>query len=383
LRVLMTIILCRSGMFSHVVDLSYALQAQGLAVSLAVRHTDTWERADHQYQRRQIAPLLGLVYKTGPELVAFAREWRPDIIHAHSSLALAGSMQVSKLLDIPLIVTLHGVMPWAKHYWRPLYHATKIIAVGPAQAASVNMPLHKNRLQIIQNGIDTSYFLPKWESEKEATPAGTPEEELAEQGGTERPLRLLWYGRTNGRLSRGAAALDEAVSSLVNQGVEIDAKLVGYAAGVKVKCLQNIGWQDDPRMFLQWGEIAFGHGRALREAMACGNAGFLLAYGYGGLVEASRLQRRFINNDNNVENDGDDDGYVMDAFPQYRFAEPLPEVIAADILRLYADRRKLAALRRQARAIACRYFDLSLMVAKTKKVYQEVLVKQPGWSREA
>ncbi|MCL6581392.1 MAG: glycosyltransferase family 4 protein [Firmicutes bacterium] len=342
MRVLLTTILVRSGLLTHVLDLARHLAAREARVSLAIPETGNLDN-----DPTLLGPVAGLpvyVYRGAADLVSFASEQGVELVHAHSPRTFETSAEASRRLGVPLVLTLHSVRDWWGMYRGPVALAARLIAVGPGQAQSAG-PYVARKVVLIQNGVDLERFHPT----------------DLEQG-REGPLHVLWFGRYDPPNARGARALDTAVSLLRGEGRVIEGRRVGLAVGSPATVLEDYGWTDDPVPHLQWGHVAFGHSRSLREAMACGNVGFLLAYGYAGL-ESSEW---FVN-----------ETYTMDAFRHYAFPEPDPRVIARDLARLDDDRELLVTLRRRARAIAETFFDVRVMASRTLGLYRSVLAGRP------
>ncbi|HHX75573.1 MAG TPA: glycosyltransferase family 4 protein [Firmicutes bacterium] len=346
MHVLLTTYLVRSGVLTHVWDLVQQLPVHGIDVTVAILQTgDEQGGPEPGSGRDEFTNLLGPIgrskyffFRTADDLSAICREQKIQLLHAHSRLAYPASQAVAKRLGIPLVLTLHGVFPWQEFYPSTLKQARAIIAVGPAQAAGTE-PV-REKVVIIPNGIDTQYFRPL-----PSEPRRRGEE-----------LHIIWFGRTNGASSRGVTVLDRAVYLLRSRGFRIKATLIGKAADVFVHEFETLDWVSDPLPYLQSGHLAFGHGRALREAMSCGNVGFLLGHGYGGRVEASWF--------------AGDDPRPVSAIPQYNLPKPDAEIIAADIARFYHDERLLEQARIDARLLALCCFDVQEMIRKTIAVYE-------------
>jgi glycosyltransferase involved in cell wall biosynthesis len=344
-RVLLTTILVRSGLMTHVVDLATHLESFGVGVCVGVPVVGNIDN-----DRSLLTPVAARpirYYENPLQLAAFVREQGIDLIHAHSPRTFITAYEVAHYLRRPLVITLHSVKDWLALYPAPLGCASRLIAVGQAQARSAG-PRFLRKLDVIQNGVDVDRFRPA---------------DL--ESGTTGPLRVLWFGRHDRSNAGGLQALDQAIQALRVTGRDIEARRVGYTAGSTAKALEVCGWSDDPVAHLQWGQVAFGHGRSLREAMACGNVGFLLAHGYGG-----RVGPRWFT----------EAGYTMDAFAEYAFPDPDPKTLARDLGALNDDRALLARLRREARETAEKVFDVKVMAGLTAQVYSAALVGFEGRS---
>ena len=267
-----------------------------------------------------------------------AKKHQAARIHAHSPLTLNTSLETAKRLSIPLIITLHGLIDWAVRFPDALSYAGHIIATGPETARSAGNAMQK-KITIIYNGINLKRF--------------QPADCIASNSGL---LRVLYYGRTSGPDARGLLALDKAIELMRRQGSIVDAQMVGHAAGVFAGNFQQHGWLDDPLPALQWSQVVFGRGRSLREAMACGNAGFLLGEGNGGFLTRERMHYDRASFSCALKLGAN----VADA-----------ETIAGDLIRLDKDRSLLQALKREAYNIAIEYFDAYQMAKETVNVYRK------------
>lgn len=332
----MTSILCHTGLMTHVQDLVDYLQSQDIFVAVAFKRLYYLDEQSEMRLLERLGTTPYLLYDTEEELKDFVLENKCNLIHAHSHATFESATEVSLQLQIPLIVTLHSVFPWHRFYQKTLQTATDIIAVGPAQASSARNFGHK--IKIVANGIDTTTFVPSWESGAE--------------GGV---INVLWYGRVDGPLSRGLFALDGVVPQLP---ANIRLTALGSADFVP-KHIPLLPWTDNPLPYLQQAQITFGHSRALREAMAAGSIGILLAHGYGGMVTEDWLQA----------------GKPMDAFREYRLPKPQTRKLLRDLLEL-VKRKDLIQLRHEARRLAEKYFDLAEMGRKTLEIYAQNLANR-------
>ena len=344
MNVLITTIIVRSGVLTHVYDLVRYLQELGTHVSVAVLISPQVTKRVNLPKQQQIR-LLGPIsqvphcfYTNDSELATFALDRSPDIVHAHSPLCFNTSAALASKLCVPLVLTLHGITLWQKEYAAAFNAARQIIAIGPEVAKSAGKQ-HTQKIKVIRNGIDINYFIPK------------------DSGcGPNQPLNVTWFGRVNANAADGISSLEKAVLGLKNQGLCLRAKAVGSTAGVTLKALEHCGWQDDPLPLLQKSHIVFGRGRALREAMACGNVGFLLGEGYGGIVKKEWFKDEFR---------------PLSASLKHGYNKTDANQIMYDLQKLYENRDYLQELRREARDIAENFFDARKMVKAVFAAYQE------------
>lgn len=332
MKVLLTSILCHSGLMTHVHDLIQYCQKSSIEVSAAFLKSEYATAEQAALLKAELGEIEIWEYEKDDELLEIVEESKCDLIHAHSFLTFNAASNASRQLEVPLIITLHSVYLWGALYWEALAQANRIIAVGPAQSRFLGPWTRKT--VVIPNGVDLDKFKP-----------GTF------QNGEE--VNVLWYGRVDGRLSRGVVALDRMAPKLPRY---VTIKAVGQV-DVPLQNLEQQGWSSNPVEMLQESHITFAHGRSLREAMACGSIGMLIAHGYGGRISKERLAEL---------------NYAVDAFPQYHLPRPRPEDLLRDILDIIHS-RDIASLRQEARRIAEEYFDLNLMGSRTVSVYEEVL----------
>lgn len=335
MRVLMTSILCQSGLMTHVNDLAKYLHSQGMFVAIAFRRVDYLDEPAQNSILGELHTMAipHLLYDSTEELLEFLRAQECNLIHAHSHATFQTATEASLSQGVPLICTLHSVYPWQHLFGATLHVAQRIIAVGPAQAYGARR--FSEKISIVQNAIDTKHFVPK-----------TPREKQGDL------INILWYGRVDGRLTRGLHTLDR-VAPLLPKHIRITG--LGTAQYVPIN-IPLISWTDHPLPFLQQSQITFAHGRSLREAMSAGSIGMLLGCGYGGMVTERRLT---------------EDNLILDAFPEYRLRRPRVHKLVQDILTIAG--LDLEQLRREARSIAERHFDLEDMGAKIGKIYRGVL----------
>lgn len=336
MRIVLTSILCRSGLMTHVIDLAQFLRTKGVEVGLALMVKNSERLSDYKTWLGRLGDVPIFSYATTEDLALICRRFQPQLMHAHSPSCFHSSVNVSMRYRLPFIVTLHSTLPVEKLYPLTLWMARSIITVGPAQARMI--PNFQTKAVMIPNGIDLERFRPK--------------KSLFRQG-----LKVCWFGRTHGEMTEGVGSLNQALALLRAKGVRIEAYFLGSAPGVPKDQFIDLGWLDDPVSLLQKTQFAFGHGRALREAIACGNIGFLLGAGYGGQVTRELL--------GNIHH--------LDAFPEYKLPETNPEHLASDLLEYIGNPERIARKSKEAREIALEYFDRRLMGEATIHLYRRVL----------
>ncbi len=337
LRVMLTSPVFRSGMFTHVCELANKLPHFGVTPYLALKSS---AKDSSSFARRLLGTLSFNFYLSINELMSLVKLHEIEIIHSHSPLTFRESFEIAKELSVPLVLTLHGTMDWAKLYDKAMTYAAHIIATGPEVALSAG-PEYQNKISIILNGVSLEHFKPVScvDADKE-------------------PLRIVYFGRTRGVDTKGFFALDKAIGLMRQQGIKIDARMAGHAAGVFAVNFKNCGWVDDSVSLLHWSNVAFGRGRSLREAMACGNAGLLLGQGYGGILSKESIS--------------------CNGFPslsgklKHGASKPDEFKITADLFELNENRQLLQQLRKDSRQIAEDYFDVGIMARQTACIYLRI-----------
>lgn len=333
MRILITSILCQTGLMTHVQDLVNYLDSQGHFVAIAFQKVNYLNEVAEDRIFQNLGTIPYLVYDTQEELKRFFLQQNCHLIHAHSHATFEAATEISRCLEPPLVVTLHSVFPWKRIFKSTLQLAATIIAVGPAQARSARGFNHK--IEIIQNGIDTKLFVPSKQLDASS-----------------KKFNVLWYGRVDGRLARGLRILDQ-MAPLLPSNIKITA--LGTADFQPVN-IPAIPWVENPIPFLQQSQITFAHSRSLREAMSCGSIGMLIGYGYGGMVTEQRLHNNLI----------------LDAFPEYPLPKPQPTAILNDLLQI-VNSGDVENLRLSARMIAEKHFAIEDMGKQVLAIYRKVL----------
>lgn len=345
MRILLTSLTQKTGVMTHMWDLAKQLQSGGVEVRVAILEipNGSWKTDPIQLEPFKKAGIPCLMYRTSDELAQLALREQVDLIHAHSSLAYPSSEAASKRLSLPLVITLHGVHPFPKRYPSTLAHAKQIIAVGPAQAKSGG-PAVAKKITVIENGIDVNRFHP--------VTSWTDLDPTA-------PLQVMWFGRSRSSMQSGIETVNEAVKRLRAQGMQIDLKMVGNDPTAPTDQFTILGWMTDPVPLLQGTHVTFGHGRSLREAMACGSVGIVAGAGYGGIVKENWFTRK--------------DPLPVAALPEYNLPDLKVEEVMRVLTELSTNRDLLAQYRKMSRLIAERYFDVKQMTKRTIDVYQQAI----------
>ncbi|HHY78224.1 MAG TPA: glycosyltransferase family 4 protein [Clostridiales bacterium] len=346
MKVLLLSIIAKCGVFTHVRELSLYLQKLGTKVVIGFIHNEkTMEKfklsdADLDAMTKSLKGVDYFFYESDDDLLNKINDMKISLVHAHSPLVLSAAIKASDKLDIPFVLTLHSTLNWCKLHPISMEKADCIIAIGPEVAKSAG-DCHQEKIHVIFNGIDLEHYKPM--------------ENINVNG----PLRIIWMGRTNGEVSHGAQYLARAVRILRKKGISLDAKIIGHAVGANIEGMKNYSWVHDPLPYLLRNHIVFARGRALREAMACGNVGILIGQGYGGIVR--------------------EDWFGKGRIPQlsgsikHGYDKLDVSMIIKDILYFHKNREELSKAKRAARKIAEKYFDVRKMAEQTENVYLKAI----------
>lgn len=331
MRILFVSRLFLSGQTTHVVTLAEALHERpGVEVTLVTlgsNHPAAWQRYSVALRRKGIACHQAADVE---QLHQIARQTQVDVIHCHSSDLIPAALRAARALDRPLVVTCHG-----KGVLRSqprLVHADAVIAVGPSVFSELD-EAGLSGIVLIGNGVDLNRFHPR---------PKVPGFDIA------------FVGRVDPTKRRGLYALIEAVGRIPRVHLSIASNDTPPAAP---RCT-NLGWIEDVAPLLARSDVVFGTGRAIREGLASGCVAFVLGAAYGGLVHPQSP--------------------MVASFPNFSGLNGRPidsGQIRLDLLRLFQDRKRRAALSLWGRQYAQRHFCLADVVDRTVGVYRRVGVR--------
>ncbi len=320
-----------SGQTTHVVELAKQLRTQGVDVHIAFGtiHSKLFWSHYTSYLREHNIP-----FTERADLATLAKGWskvKPDLIHCQSSTLFHRAQLLSSRLDIPYILTCHG-LGFNQARYRPLLTAASaVIAIGPNIAQEI-CGLNSSVI-VILNGIDTERFVP---------PAKEP------------GLRksVIYVGRLErGRIEilKNLAAAHEAV---VKKPLTIVSNWNPGLAGTVFK-----SWQPDLVPVLQRTGIVAACGRTAREALSSGNAVLLMQQAYDGVISPQLVTQDNFDFSGNLG----------------RFSHT---DIQSDLQGLLRSSYKLKKLQNWSRNYALAHLSSEQMAKKTLDLYREV-IKSP------
>ena len=326
-----------SGQTAHVVHLARGLRRQGHGVDLLVTHAGSALRRARPYaQQLQAAGVRVLGIPRQP--VAADRLELPrqhyDVVHVQSSWSFEHGRRLAARLNVPLVITCHGLGLNQPAYRPALEAAERLICVGPRIAESLRP--FREKVVVIGNGADLDLFRP---------------------GVREREFTILYAGRVDRWKRPGVLALCQAVDRLPEE------VRFWVASNGRLPCrrAQHLGWVTGVHRLMSRAHVVIGTGCAIREGMAAGAACLVLGREYHGIVTPEFLDSMAFPDFSGL---GRDQG------------APSPATIYRDLSLLYRDGTLLQQLMEFGRQYAERHFSLDAMVGATLDVYADAIAAQ-------
>lgn len=306
-----------SGVMSHLLSLTAELNRLGSEAVVVI--TDC--PAPYREQLRRYQRYFPCFTENRPEeILSLARYYRPELLHLHALPSGGTLARLFHLLPLPWGLTLHDQpFPSAKIALLP----APSFVILPHPAAALPAALQQN-----------AYFIPEG--------IDLQRSRLSEKKGFKVALIL---DEENGA-DEGSAALLKA-AALADLEVELISPrplplLRGNYHGRPLDCAE----------VLLKTQITVGHGRALLEGMAWGNAALIFGRSYGGLFDPRGYPARLFPN---LLGEGDEP-------PCYRS-------IFFDLSTLLKNRPLLESLQQQGRRFVRESCDLRLITEQTSRLY--------------
>lgn len=131
MRVLLTSILCRSGLMTHVNDLARYLAGRGIFAAIAFKRVNYLSDEGKQSILARLGEIPRLIYDSTEELERFIAEIKCTLIHAHSHATFQSAAEASVRMGIPwwlrciqsipgtgglgqFWLLLTGLLPWVR-----------------------------------------------------------------------------------------------------------------------------------------------------------------------------------------------------------------------------------------------------------------------------
>ncbi len=326
MRILLTTEFFLSGQSTHVLDL--AIQLQRLGHETEIVFTGIHTSLFRSYYGSMLTK-AGVRYhhtKNSNQLTQIVQNFKPALIHSHSSTIFNLTRKLAQAAYIPYVVTCHGLGFSHPKYQLALSDAQKIIVVGPNSAAEL-LPKYQDKISIIPNGIDIERFKPTKK---------------------ERPTTIYYIGRIDWSKLDPLKRLRDAVSNIP----ELQLVIVGDWKP-PLENINFIPWQPDIESIMARANIVVGCGRSAREALASGCAVLLMNSKYDGLIDLKMLKKSNFNFSGNTG---------LSTFNQ----------IQKDLVKLTNNRRYLRRIQRSSRDYAVTHLSSAKMAKTIISVYEEV-----------
>jgi hypothetical protein len=253
-----------------------------------------------------------------------------DLIHAHSPLSFSLTANLSTQLNIPYVVTCHGLGLNQPQYHRYLRGAGAIICISYRVAH--NLRDFTNKTYIVPIGVDLSEYKPGQKNE---------------------PVKIVLLTRVDSGRQKGfdhfckAADLLDGIEFYVAANTQPNSKHAIYLGGKS----QN------PNIFAK-SDIVAGTGRTVAEGLATGNAVFILGRTYQGILTPEKLEKQKYLDLSGLSG-----------------SEPCYRSIFLDLAKLTQNQIYLRHLQRFGRSLAQQQFDHKLLTRHIVEIYEDVLRK--------
>ncbi len=251
-----------------------------------------------------------------------------DLIHAHSPLSFPLAASLSSKLNIPYVVTCHGLGLNQPQYQGYLKDSGAIICIS--RRVAHNLRDFSNKTYIVPIGVDLSEYRP--EEKKEPI----------------KIVLLTWVdsGRQKSfeHFCKAAALLND-IEFYVSANIQPDSKHAIFL-GCKPQ---------HPRLFAKT-DIVAGTGRTIAEALATGNAALILGRTYQGILSPENIKE-----EKHLDLSG------------LSGSEPCYRNIFLDLAKLTQNQIYLRRLQQFGRTLAQKQFDHKLLTRKIIEIYEGVL----------
>lgn len=319
-----------SGQTTHVFTLVREQQRQGHTAKLVMESHPSYQTLELY---RQTMAELGAVITNPNDQEALHRQIKGStfhLIHAHSSLTFHTAAALAERLDIPFVISCHGLELNQQEYLPYLLKASAILCISQRVANSLRE--FADKIQLVPNGVDLEEFLPGEKTE---------------------PVKIALVARIDSSKTKGYAQFCKAVDLL--EGVEF------YVAANKKPPSSKatyLGWTNEVDRLLAQTHIVAGTGRTIIEGLAAGNVALILGRTYQGILTPENTAKQKYR----------DLSGLAGSDPCYR-------TIFFDLAMLSQNRIYLRQLQKFGRELAEKEFDNRQLTKKIIDIYQKTLEK--------
>jgi len=253
-----------------------------------------------------------------------------ELIHAHSPLSFSLAANLSSQLNIPYVVTCHGLGLNQPQYHRFLRGAGAIICISYRVAH--NLRDFTDKTYIVPIGVDLSEYSP---------------------GQKKEPVKVVLLTRVDSGRQKGfdhfckAADLLDGIEFYVAANAQPNSKHAIFLGGKS----------QDPNLFAKT-DIAAGTGRTIVEGLAAGNATLILGRTYQGILTPGKVEKQKYLDLSGLTG-----------------REPCYRDIFLDLAKLTQNHIYLRQLQQFGRSLAQQQFDHKLLTRHIVEIYENVLRK--------
>jgi colanic acid/amylovoran biosynthesis glycosyltransferase len=193
--------------------------ADALANRVEFPLVDAFAVDRHDLRRRLWRRLHG--GRPDPKMKRWLQELQPRILHSHFGYVAVNDIYIHEFLDVPWVVSFYGAdvyqlgrqESWRKQYAALFSRATKVLALGPVMAQSLQkLGCPENKIAVHPLGVDVSEI-------RHAARVLQPGE----------PLKILFAGTF--REKKGLQFVVESIKIARQDGLRLVLNIVGDEAG--------------------------------------------------------------------------------------------------------------------------------------------------------
>lgn len=214
-------------------------------------------------------------------LNALAHSFRPHLLHAHSRSASWVASFTSGMTRIPLVVSVHQLLPGglSKRFIPALGDKTLAICERVAEHLQKNFPTRPGQVEILRNALDLALYLPK-PLVKATAPKSKRIGILGRQSGPKGESTCWFIRQVFTAIYAHNPKVELHIAGRENSLVREEAELCNRRLGKKLVFLT--GMVNDVPAFISSCDLVIAPGRSALEVMACGRP--LLALGERGCL---------------------------------------------------------------------------------------------------
>jgi alpha-maltose-1-phosphate synthase len=320
-----------SGQTTHVFSLVKEQQKQGHLAHLAIEGYPSTQALD--IYKKTIENVNATVIRPGDEntLTRLIKQFKYDLLHAHSPLTFPITQKLSRQFKIPFVVTCHG-LGLNKDEYKPCFkEAGALFCIS--QRVANGLHHFADKIHVIANGVDLDEFKPGYKCD---------------------PVKIALVSRIDSGKQNGYHHLCKAIDLLEGVNFFVASNKPPLSATAKY-----LGWTDNISSLLAKTDIVIGTGRAIIEGLAAGNAALILGRTYHGLLTPEKMQKQQYWDLSGLSG-----------------SDPCYKNIFFDLAKLTQNPIYLQKVQEAGRKLAEQHFDNRVICKQTLDVYTKVFRKK-------